>query len=268
MIDNKEKQDVEKIIENMSKNLKLDKINADRIEIDLGDKRLEDGITNYKRKIMNSEIIRFNKLFLNECILEVYYNKSLEYRCIINKSEKGILLMAHIFAADVGIAGTYYFEDGRLVHVPTSKSRVAIQHITQDTQYDSEAYIINMLVDFLAIVAYVSELANSDRDIVYTSTIARPTASNPKKKKSKGAKRQKVNLIKKYTVRTDRITKEDNDNLQKREYAKPTHSFNVGGHWRTYRDKETGQVKKRIWIEGYTKGKGEFSSKTYIIKDK
>lgn len=81
-------------------------------------------------------------------------------------------------------------------------------------------------------------------------------------KETKIAKSNKKN-IKQYTNKFIKLRsrkkydKKDDDN--KRNYTRYTDTWSVRGFYRTYKNG------KRIWIEGYKKGKGKAKNKDYII---
>lgn len=81
------------------------------------------------------------------------------------------------------------------------------------------------------------------------------TLKNTKKRSKSGKKRS--NYVKIHSKRYIFDTKRENS---VKKYERHTESWSVRGHWRYY--KKSG---KRVWIDGYVKGKGDIEGKVYKI---
>lgn len=83
---------------------------------------------------------------------------------------------------------------------------------------------------------------------------------NIRKKRAKNSNKR-TNTVK---IHSNRYIFEDNLNLTNkpstRDYDRRTESWSVRGHWRYYKDSG-----KRVWIDGYTKGRGDIEGKEYRI---
>ena len=249
----------------MCNEIKEGKVNLDTVEIQVGSAIVDEGIVIYKKKLANKEDV-FSKMFLDSFLLDIYYKNKLEYKCLVSKKENGVLIVIQIMEIDAGVTGVYYDDDGSIAPFLTEKVKRVVAR-TGSGIITPEEYSHNLILEFLAIVGYINGIATSEKEVITKTTVVKPTSSNPKKKKKKGAKKQKVKLTKKYVINTNMIDKSDNKTLAKRGYIKRNFCFQVGGHWRYYRNKETGEVVKKVWVNSYTKGKdkGEKQTKTYTL---
>lgn len=97
---------------------------------------------------------------------------------------------------------------------------------------------------------------------VSTNKVAKP---NNNKKRSKNKKKSKVRYIYKTIYKVKDINVQDKPRARRssgkeREYLKE--EWQRKGHYRTYRNKETGEVTKRVWIESTTcRAKGKVKDK-------
>ena len=83
---------------------------------------------------------------------------------------------------------------------------------------------------------------------------------NIRKKRAKNSNKR-TNTVK---IHSNRYIFEYSPNLadksSTRDYDRRTESWSVRGHWRYYKDSG-----KRVWIDGYTKGRGDIEGKEYRI---
>lgn len=84
-------------------------------------------------------------------------------------------------------------------------------------------------------------------------SVKEPKTSSKKKKKA-GKKKSPVQYVYKTVCKVTNITVEKSTgtrrNMTEREYNKE--EWERRGHFRTYRDKHTGEIKKRVWINSTT----------------
>lgn len=104
-----------------------------------------------------------------------------------------------------------------------------------------------------------------EKEIRYINTIKRSVSSSKEPVKN----RVSVNKDKKNIVHLGKnVIVYTNDTKQYKQQRNPIScSFNVSGHWRTYRNKD-GSVRKKTWVDTYLKGKGKpFKNKIYTTEE-
>lgn len=96
-------------------------------------------------------------------------------------------------------------------------------------------------------------MTNKEENVIENKV--KKTLKNTKKSSKSGKKRSKY-----VKIHSKRYNFDVNAKNNVKKYERHTESWTVRGHWRYY--KKSG---KRIWIDGYVKGKGQVEGKVYKI---
>lgn len=248
-----------------------DKKSLDQIECEL-DFLNEDRLVKVKNnlEIYNEEISR---LFLNEGLIVVKRGAQVLSHILFIYSEEreGLVFISKNFMTNCLHGGTFRIIDGELdvVGMVSKKEynlyEKALGEFAEYIKSDDEDYKVrsmanNLVVDMASILFYIDFLTKYKKEFVTVANRAVEVPQNSKKKKSKGAARKKVNLVKKFTIQTNEIVKyekEHNHNI----YERHVESWTVSGHWRKIKG-----GKEVTWVSPYTKGKGTKKGKVYTVK--
>lgn len=117
------------------------------------------------------------------------------------------------------------------------------------------------LANFIRIlVCNILDMVEGNDELTVT-TIVSTKEQNEKRKK-----RGQIPIPNKVFIRASGEFKKYINNFN-REISKPSHSFEVRGHWRHFRDERYVNMKgQKIWIKPMIRGQGIFIKKDYVIK--
>ena len=112
--------------------------------------------------------------------------------------------------------------------------------------------IMTVYASTMALLAYGNETTKPSKQIIHKSDDSKPKDNKKNKKKQSKSKPSGIT----YVLRRD---SKNAVIIPHGKHRSPQGTFNVRGHFRHYRD---GKI---VWIEEYSKGRGDKKSKTYKL---
>lgn len=253
--------------------IEKDMSTLDQIECDLAFLN-EDRIVKIKNnlELYNDEISR---LFLEDGVLVLKEKGRVVNKVFFHykKDEQGIVFLSKNLKTQFINGGTFRFnKNGELdVRGAISKEEFYLYEKVlngigglssgQDEYTKMRNAANNLVIDMASILLYIDFIAKYKKEFITVTNKAINTPRNPKKKKTKGSPKKKVNIIKKFVIQSDMIRKyekEQKENI----YERHMESWTVSGHWRKIKG-----GKEKIWIAPYTKGDpSKKKGKVYTVK--
>lgn len=192
---------------------------------------------------MKQEVV--NKIFIGDSVLDLELNinditKEIDFEHLplnnmeihfSDKKNKDI----YLFDAEINLDGSVLIKrkNALLLKMTANRIKESRSDLANASLEEIEkTYIFSILYKLI----YVLQM---EKEIIFKTKTTKATKTNTKKKNKKNNNNKKLTYIHTYKVKNDTV---ENFKSKHREYTFKTNSWNVRGHWRTYKSG------KKIWI--------------------